>query len=467
MIRLASANWFALCALLIGVTTASLMAQSQGNTDPKKGRVTANPTSGNKYTIEQEIKLGREAAAEVEKKLPLVPADNPASVYINTLGQKIAAEAPGYKFPYTFKIVQEKSVNAFALPGGPIYVHTGLIAQASEAELAGVLGHEIAHVVMRHSTRQASRQMKAQIPLAILGGVLGATVGGWTGALAQMGISFTAGSVFLKYSRDAETEADMVGTQIMYDAGYNPRAIVTFFRKLEAEGSKGGPEFLNSHPNPGNRAQQVSQILSRYPPKEYPSTDSAEYVAAKEAVAALPDKTPGPAPAPELARLSIRDITGGPFASYRQAEYTIAYPQNWEAEASGGLSVTFHPEGGLSANALSYGAMISGFSPQPRTNSADEAMRQLIANIRQTDPSLRPQGKPQTFSLHRRRADQVDFLGNSPVRANGRALGERVRLVALPERRGEFLYLLFVAPDADFKALWPTFEQMLYSLQPS
>ena len=109
------------------------------------------------------------------------------SKYINGLGQKLAAKAPGYKFPYTFKVVREKSINAFALPGGPIYVHTGLIEAATESELAGVMGHEISHVVMRHSTRQASRQMKAQLPLAILGGVLGAGVGGWAGVAGANG----------------------------------------------------------------------------------------------------------------------------------------------------------------------------------------------------------------------------------------------------------------------------------------
>ena len=115
--------------------------------------------------------------------------------------------------------MKQKEINAFALPGGPIYMNIGTIQAASEAELAGVMGHEIAHVVMRHSARQATKQAKAQVPLAILTGVLGAGVGGWAESLASMGISLGAGSVFMKYSRDAETEADMVGAQIIYDAG--------------------------------------------------------------------------------------------------------------------------------------------------------------------------------------------------------------------------------------------------------
>src|SRR5215471_19875897 len=176
------------------------------NVDPKKGRVTGNPTSGNRYTLEQEVQLGRQAVAEVEKQLQLLPPDHTTCRFVNQLGQALAAKAPGYRFPYTFKVVREKSINAFALPGGPIYVHTGLIEAASESELAAVMGHEISHVVMRHSTRQASRAMKAQLPLAILSGVLGAAVGGWAGALGQMGISLTANGVVMKYSRDAETE---------------------------------------------------------------------------------------------------------------------------------------------------------------------------------------------------------------------------------------------------------------------
>ena len=232
---------------------ASLLLLAQqlcANVDPKKGRVTDNPNSGNRYTIDQEVQLGRQGVAEIEKQLKLLPSDHPMSRFINQLGQMLAAKAPGHQFPYTFRVVREKSINAFALPGGPIYVHTGLIEAASESELAAVMGHEISHVVMRHSTRQASRAMKAQLPLAILGGVLGAGVGGWAGSLGQMGASLVSGSVMMKYSRDAETEADMVGAQIMYDAGYNPQAAVSFFNKLAAQS---GDRSAISGVAPGSR----------------------------------------------------------------------------------------------------------------------------------------------------------------------------------------------------------------------
>src|SRR6201987_3613498 len=319
-------------ALLVSLSQPAAFA----NVDPKKGRVTTNPTSGNSYTIEQEVDYGRKAIPEIEKDLPLLPVDHPASKYIDKLGHKLAAKAPGYKFPYRFRVVKQKEINAFALPGGPIYVNIGTIQAGSEAELAGVMGHEIAHVVMRHSTRQASRQSKASVPLAILSGVLGASVGGWAGSLAQMGISIGAGGVFTKYSRDAETEADMVGAQIIYDAGYNPNAMVTFFEKLKAQqGSGGGPSFLASHPDPGNRAKYVASILSRFPAKTYAAADSAEFVAAKNALANVSTQQQAQEASaeaqPDVRRLTSKDWNAAEkFTTYEHGAFRVQYPANWQ-----------------------------------------------------------------------------------------------------------------------------------------
>lgn len=448
----------------------ALVASAQQNSDPKKGRVTTNPMSGNRYSIEQEIQLGRQAVPEIEKKLPLLPENHPMSKYINTLGQKLAAQAPGYKFPYTFKVVREKSINAFALPGGPIYVHTGLIEAANEGQLAGVMGHEISHVVMRHSTRQATRQMNSQIPLAILGGVLGMGVGGLAGSLGQMGISFTAGTVMMKYSRDAETEADMVGAQIIYDAGYNPEAIVTFFKKLQAEKGKGGPQFLNSHPDPGNRAKNISSILSRFPPKQFAQGDSAEFVAAKQALANVKAESPQEVmqqeKAAQGARLSVKNISSGEFTEFRHASYTISYPQDWQIKGNASsASVSLYPEGGMAGDALTYGVMISGFHPKSKTDELHAAVQELRSDIQMSNPSLREYNSAQTFTLQGKNSVKLDWLGTSAVRENGKAMGERVRLVATPGKSGVILYMVFVAPDADFEALSPTFDKIMNSFQ--
>jgi peptidase M48-like protein len=459
-----------LCAALLSLSL--IAAGAKENVDPKKGRVTTNPTAGNRYTIEQEIQIGRQSVPEVERALPLLPADHPMSKYIASLGQKLAASAPGYRFPYTFKVVREKSVNAFALPGGPIYVHTGLIELATESELAGVMGHEISHVVMRHSTRQASRQMKAQLPLAILGGMLGATVGGAVGSLAQMGMSITAGSVFMKYSRDAEIEADMVGAQIMYDAGYDPQAVVSFFNKMKAQGeSRGGPQFLSSHPDPGNRAKNISSILSRFSPKQFQDVDSPDFIAAKKALANVNQESAAQVSLAQKAavmpRLPLQNIASANLRDFQHVAYAIRYPENWLIDGNAdSTSVTIYPEGGFANGTLAYGLMISGFQPKGSgSKELDAALRELMADIEQANPDLQIANSPLAFTLHNRQARKLDWFGKSAVQENGQPLRERVRLIAMLGRSNLVLYMVFVAPDADFEALQPTFERVLDSLQ--
>ena len=224
---------------------------------PAEARVNHKP-GFNSFSPDQDIELGREAAKEAEKELTLVN-DAQLNDYLNRLGKKLAGFAPGNKFPYSFKLVNSKDLNAFALPGGPIYIHTSIITSAAnEAQLAGVIAHEISHVALRHSTNQASKSMLAQAPLAILGGVIS---GGVLGQLAQMGIGFGLQSTFLKFSRSAEKQADEQGAQMLYDAGYDPKAMADFFSVLEKASGPGGPEFFASHPNPGNRQKDVAQLI--------------------------------------------------------------------------------------------------------------------------------------------------------------------------------------------------------------
>ena len=449
------------------------------NVDPKLGRVTTNPTAGDNYTIEQEVEYGRRAIPEIEKELPLLPVNNPISQYVDQLGRQLAAKAPGYKFPYTFRVVNQKEINAFALPGGPIYVNTGTIAAANEAELAGVMGHEISHVVMRHSTRQASRQTKAAVPLAILSGVLGASVGGWAGQLAQMGISIGAGSVFTKYSRDSETEADMVGAQIMYDTGYDPRAMVTFFQKLKAEqAGSSGPTFLASHPDPGDRARNVASILSRFPAKSFQQQDSDDFIIAKQTLkgmnagaSANPNgrsaRTLSDLPGMGLHRLKAKELAAGDFQSYDHGAFRVTYPGNWKVSKNLNSSLTIYPQGGADLQSVSYGTIISGFTPSRGGKDLNEAMGQLMSSIRDTNPKLRAAGNPVNLTVGGRSAKAVEMLGESAIHENDQPIAERVRLVAVQTKSSTVLYLLFVAPDVDFDTMRPTFDRILRSFEPN
>jgi predicted Zn-dependent protease len=256
----------------------SLACASRNIVQAPTGRFQIQPAF-NQYTPEQDIELGRQAVGEVNRTMPVLSDSNEVTRYIQRLGQQLASRAPGdTKWPFSFHVVNVKEINAFALPGGPVYVNIGTIRAADdEGQLAGVLAHEISHVILRHSTQQASKASLVQLPLAVLGVAVGRSA---TGQIAQVGGTLAAQGLLLKYSRDAETEADLLGSQIMYDSGYNPYSMVEFFTKLEKEGGPGVPQFLSDHPNPGNRVENVRQAISKYPKKSYRS-NSGDFERAK------------------------------------------------------------------------------------------------------------------------------------------------------------------------------------------
>ena len=259
----------------------SLSCASHNIVQAPTGRFQIQPAF-NQYTPEQDIQLGQEAAKEVNRSMPVVSDSEDVSRYVQRLGQQLVSHNPGdVKWPFRFHVVNAKEINAFALPGGPIYVNVGTIRAADdEGQLAGVIAHEISHVVLRHSTQQASQASLVQVPLAILGASVGRSA---TGQLAALGANIGAQGLLLKYSRTAETEADLLGSQIMYDADYNPYSMVEFFTKLESQGGPGVPQFLSDHPNPGNRVENVRQAINKYPKKKY-RNNSGDFDEVKAAV---------------------------------------------------------------------------------------------------------------------------------------------------------------------------------------
>src|SRR5215813_3042727 len=185
-------------------------------------------------TKEQQIQLGLQAVGEVYKQMPVLPDSHPLTQYVQQLGRRLASVIPPqYSWRYQFHVIPQKEINAFALPGGPIFVNVGTIQAAdNEAELAGVMAHEMSHVYMQHSAKQMPKQAVAQIFAGILGAVL---PGGTAGNLARLGVQIGAGTILMKYSRTDEAQADAVGAIIMYKAGYNPKALAEFFQKLEKQ----------------------------------------------------------------------------------------------------------------------------------------------------------------------------------------------------------------------------------------
>jgi predicted Zn-dependent protease len=166
------------------------------------GRTVLKP-GWNMFSPQQDIEVGQQVSLDAERQLPMLN-NSRVDNYVNNLGRRLSAKAPGEKYPYQFKVVNDRTINAFALPGGPTYINRGVIEAAdNESQLAGVMAHEISHVALRHGTNQASKASAAQVPLAILGGMLGSN--STKAVLAQLGASFALNSILLKYSRTAES----------------------------------------------------------------------------------------------------------------------------------------------------------------------------------------------------------------------------------------------------------------------
>ncbi len=222
----------------------------------------------NLFSPQQDVQLGREAAAEVERKMPVVH-NLELDDYLNTLLNRLKQSPHAGNFPYTIHAVAYKNINAFSLPGGPLYVNTGLILAAdNEAQLAGVIGHEMSHIALRHATNQVSKQNLIAIPAMLAGAVTGHSL---MGQLAQLGIGVGAQSVLLKFSRTDEAQADYNGALIAAEAGYNPLEMANFFEKLEKQAGPRGKvaELLSDHPNPGNRVAVVQEEIRQMPQRSF------------------------------------------------------------------------------------------------------------------------------------------------------------------------------------------------------
>jgi predicted Zn-dependent protease len=233
----------------IGVALAALVTVSLGSAAPA--------AAINLFSVRQDAEMGRQAAAEAERQLPMV-RDDYVEDYVNEIVDRLARVAPGPRFEYRARVVNGADVNAFSLPGGYMYVNRGLIeAVRNEGELAGVLAHEMAHIAQRHGTSQVSKAYGAQLGLGLLSGVLGGR-DHRLGMAEQLVGSLGLNALFMKFSRNAENEADRVGARMMASAGYDPMAMASFFDLLASQRGGGGvPGFLSSHPSPRNRSANI------------------------------------------------------------------------------------------------------------------------------------------------------------------------------------------------------------------
>ena len=415
----------------------------------------------NMYSPQTDVQVGKQNALLMEKRLPLCN-DPKVDQYLTTLGMRLVSKLPtrGVEYPWEFHCVNDKSINAFALPGGFVFVNRGAIEVAdNEAQLAAVMAHELSHVALRHGTAQASKAQLAQGAAGIFGGLFGGSTGG---AVLTEGVALGAGGLLLRYSRGAETQADVMGTQVLYDAGYDPRAMAQFFEKLEGETKgKNPPQFLSDHPNPDHRVERVDEEIDKLGgPPANAKRDSAEFEAIKREVMALPVvKKPVTAAA---------GVTTPPppasnhFAEYQGSAFRLKYPDNWgETDSDGGAS--FAPAGGIvqGANgegALAYG-MIASVTAAPAdsndSNALANATQQLIQSLEKSNPNLRVTQQPAPVRLNGQPALSTYLSNDSPIGGQ-----ETDWLITVMQPEG-LLSFLCVAPQGAYSDYDKTFSAIL------
>jgi hypothetical protein len=405
--------------------------------------------------------------------------DSRVDKYLNNLGQRLAAHAPGEKYPYAFQTVNDRGINAFALPGGHVYINRGVIEAAdNEAQLASVMAHEISHVALRHGTNQASKASVAQMPLAILGGLLGSN--STATALAQLGAGFTVNSILLKYSRDAESQADLMGTQILYDSGYDSRAMGQFFGKLEGGN---GIAFFSDHPNPDHRIDSVNEESAKLGGTQSNANNSSkDFDQIKRYVQSLPAPRPNQlqAQAPQQQNAPGQPAgTSDRFVTFENSVLRIDHPDNWQAYGQGD-AMTAAPQGGMvndgnGNQALAYGVLVNIYEPHSDRYGqrlqgpdfgqggmpAEEATDQLIQDLRQSNQNMRVLRGHEPIDFGGQHGLSTYLSNDSPIQGGGR---ETNWLVTLPRPQG-LLFIVFTAPEREFQGYERAFQQMLYSVR--
>jgi hypothetical protein len=436
----------------------------------------------NSFTPDREIAEGKKAEAQVYKEMPVLPDSSPVTQYIQQLGAKLVQFAPSSPWRYSFHVVNQADINAFALPGGPVFVNLGTIQAAeTEAQLAGVMAHEISHVVMRHATCNITKQ-QGQAPWWALGQLAaGVLIPGAGGSLAAQGVGAAAGMTFLKMGRDAEKQADLMGTDIAYDAGYDPRGMVQFFEIIQGKYGQGGTQFLSDHPNPGNRTEYVNAEIATLPPRTNWVKTTPEFQKIHKLVMGMHAYS-----AKEISSGAWRGrsanvppstaSSGNPAASGQPADFkpngqwavldgtgfSVQYPANWQAAEKAGAGATIAPPNGVAATAndstaVIYGVIIDDFQPQ-QSGDLGTATQQLIASIQQGNTGMKAVTGVDPIRVNQRDGRSVEFQNQGASAGGGM---EHDWLVTVGRDDGSLSYLVFVAPEKDFETLRPAYEQML------
>jgi hypothetical protein len=434
-------------------------------------KITAPP---NKYSKQDDVKLGQEASAEVRKQLPMLNDDR-VDDYVEDIGARLVASIPSEfqhrEFRYSFDVVNQKEINAFALPGGPMYLNRGMIESAkTEGEMAGVMGHEIAHVALRHGTAGAGKSQTPAI-LGTIGQIAGAILGGVGGQILSTGSQIGAGLKMAQYSREFERQADILGAHILARAGYDPREMANMFKTIEEQGGRGGPEWMSSHPNPGNRYNAIVNEAKTLRVQGNANTGQFQNIQAR-----LGDMSPaltaeqiaqgqkgGTRPAGTAGRTVRVEPPSSSYRTQQPADFLrVSVPSNWEQVGSSG-GVTYAPEGGFfrgdnGATAFTHGVQIG---TAPGGGNLQRDTEALLQGFVRSNPDLRQESRPQRDQIAGRNGLTTILSNVSEVTGQQ----ERVALSTVHLPDGSLLYLIGVAPRNEAQTYDSAFRRVRQSVQ--
>jgi Zn-dependent protease with chaperone function len=433
----------------------------------------------NRYTPEQDVQIGREAAAEIRQQYPIIK-DERITKYLTRLGDRLVAAAPAELkkpvYEYSFTPVNLKEINAFALPGGPMFVHRGMFtAAAAEGEVVGVMAHELSHVLLRHGTANASKAQNPWLQLGQLAGQLGgAVVGGSAGAAIAQSADFGLGTLLLRYSRDFEKQADLLGAQIMARAGYDPRALAHMFETIaqESKGSGGGPQWMSSHPDPGNRTVYITKEAEALTIAS--AADDRDFSSIKTAFAGLQ----APLTMAELAKRKTEPAGNGaqsvgtpgqpvprPAAEYRSVSggkvFQAAVPTNWTSLSSSN-SIRIVPENGYGqmngqtvfSHGIEFGVAQAG------TRDLREATNTWLKAVAQNNPGLKLAGEQHSLRISQRTAIGTPLVNPSPLGGV-----EQIGLYTTFLADGTLFYYLTIVPEKDAANFQEAFRKIADSIK--
>ncbi|MGE0360537.1 MAG: M48 family metallopeptidase [Vicinamibacterales bacterium] len=430
----------------------------------------------NKYTPEQDVQLGKEAAAEVRREYPIID-DPEIAGYLTRTGTRLVEQSPPELnrpvFEYSFTPVNLKEINAFALPGGPMFVNRGMFdAAEDEGEVVGVMAHELAHVLLRHGTANATKAQRFQIG-AIAGAIAGAVIGGGWGEAISQGSQFGLGAWLLKYSREYEKQADLLGAQIMARAGYDPRDLARMFETIEKQ-SKGNtpPQWLSSHPNPGNRSQYIQQEGAKLTIAARPN--GTGFAAAKARFAALPPaksmtdttRAGGGTSNGEVTSVgTVGQPVPPPSTQYRTQRggqlFQVSVPANWTG-VSGSNAVKFVPQNGLGPyqgqSVFTHGVELGVTRASSRTLT--QAHEAFVNAILRSNPGLRVAEAQRQVRISQRSAIGTVLVGPSALNQQ-----ERVGVFTTFLADGNLFYYLTVVTERDAEVFGPAFDRVGNSIR--